>query len=371
MSQTSMSKLDIATGPSRRRFPSLTAFGAIVKARNMEFVRDKGSFFWNLFFPFFLILVLTFIFAGGGSAVFTVGTIGNVPEDFPLFTREGVEHINYSEKETAEADILDRIRKHQLNMYINFEENVYYVNNSSAGADILRSLINIDTSLPQSSSNSFGLRESQVVGEPIPYTDWLAPGIIGMNLMFSCLFGVGYVLVRYRKNGVLKRIKATPVSALNFVSAQAASRYIIVLISVAVTFGGVNLIVRFLTRGSWLLVKGSWFDLLLITSLGIVCMISLGLLFAARIKSEELAGGLMNLVTFPMMMLSGIFFSLDNTPQIVQQISRIIPLTHLVEGARAIMLEGANLLAILPNILYLGILSAVLLLVSALLFKWE
>jgi hypothetical protein len=124
-----------------------------------------------------------------------------------------------------------------------------------------------------------------------------------MNMMFSCLFGVGFVLVRYRKNGVLKRMKATPVSPLNFVSAQAVSRLMIVLITSVVVFSGTNLFLRFVMKGSWL-------NLLLLTALSIMCMIALGLVFASRIKSEELASGLLNLVTFPMLILSGVFFSL-------------------------------------------------------------
>ncbi|MCK7471115.1 MAG: ABC transporter permease [Desulfomicrobium escambiense] len=75
------------------------------------------------------------------------------------------------------------------------------------------------------------------------------PGVIGMNMMFSSLFGVGYVIVRYRKNGVLKRLKATPVHALNFVAAQAASRLVIVLLTSVFVFAGTNLLLRFMMRG--------------------------------------------------------------------------------------------------------------------------
>ena len=161
--------------------------------------------------------------------------------------------------------------------------------------------------------STFGLRESGVSGEPIRYVDWIMPGILGMNMMFSCLFGVGFILVRYRKNGVLKRMKATPISALTFLSAQAISRFIIVIIASAVVYFGTNLFFNFSMNGSWL-------NLLLVLSLGILCMISLGLIFSARIKNEELAGGLLQLVTWPMMMLSGIFFSIENAPPFVQSI---------------------------------------------------
>ncbi len=190
------------------------------------------------------------------------------------------------------------------------------------------------------------------------------PGIIGMNMMFSCLFGIGFVLVRYRKNGVLKRFKATPVSAINFVSAQAASRLLIVIITSVLVFAGTNAFLGFTMNGSYL-------NLLLVTTLAIVSMISIGLVFASRLKSEELASGLMNLVTFPMLILSGVFFSLEGTPQILQSVAQILPLTHFVDAARAIMLDGAGFLEVAPNMLYLGVISVVLLFVSSLMFRWE
>ncbi|MFO8041565.1 MAG: ABC transporter permease, partial [Alkalispirochaeta sp.] len=111
--------------------------------------------------------------------------------------------------------------------------------------------------------------------------------------------------------------------------------------------------------------------LLLLTTLAILCMIAVGLVFASRIKSEELAGGLLNLVTFPMIILSGVFFSLEGTPRIMQRVSRALPLTHFTEGARAIMIEGAGLAQVAPNLLFLAVLTAVLLVVAAGLFRWE
>ncbi|MBC8452806.1 MAG: ABC transporter permease [Spirochaetes bacterium] len=185
-----------------------------------------------------------------------------------------------------------------------------------------------------------------------------------MNMLFSCLFGVGFVIVRYRKNGVLKRIKATPVTPLMFISAQMVSRFIIVIITSVVVFAGTNIFLGFT-------MKGSYFTLLLITGLAILCMISLGLIFAARIKSEELASGLMNLVTFPMIIFSGVFFSLEGLPKILQTFSKIFPLTHFVEGARDIMLEGALLVEVLPNVLPLAGMTILFLGIASLIFIWD
>jgi ABC transporter DrrB family efflux protein len=206
--------------------------------------------------------------------------------------------------------------------------------------------------------------QQAVSGAPIRYVDQLVPGVIAMNVMFGAVFGVGWVLVRYRKNGVLKRMKATPVSAFLFVSAQGVSRFLIVLSTSVLVYFGTNLFLHFRMDGSYL-------DLLLLLALGILSMIALGLAFATRLKSEEVANGLLNLVTFPMMLFSGVFFSLEGTPQILQNVAQFLPLTHFIQAARGIMLQGWGLAQITPDLLFLGGFTAVCLALAAWLFKWE
>lgn len=349
-------------------------FAAIYKARTMEFVRDRGTFFWNLLFPVVLVFGFAFAFSGQDQTLFTVGILGEPAEEFAFMEIEQIEFIRYGTEDgenTTGADaasggsdltadeVVERVRRHQLDMVLDFESGRYYVNRQSANGPVLRRLLE-----SAGGAGEVSLQEEAVSGEPIRYVDWVVPGIIGMNMMFSCLFGVGFVIVRYRKNGVLKRLKATPVSAFTFISAQAASRLVIVVITSAAVYAGTNAFLNFMMNGSYLL-------LLLLTTLAILCMIAVGLVFASRIKSEELAGGLLNLVTFPMIILSGVFFSLEGTPRIMQQVSRALPLTHFTEGARAIMIEGAGLAQVAPNLLFLAVLTAALLVVAAWLFRWE
>jgi ABC-2 type transport system permease protein len=329
-------------------------FNAIVKARTMEFVRDRGTFFWNLLFPVLLVFGFAFAFSGDNQTFFKVGLIGQTTETPEFLSLDELEYINYTEDKES---VLDKLRQHQLDIVIDLDESSYYINEEAASAGLVRRLLNTD---PWGA----GLSERQVSGEAIRYVDWFVPGVIGMNMMFSCLFGVGFVIVRYRKNGVLKRLKATPVSALSFISAQAVSRLVIVLITSVFVFIGTNFFLGFVMKGSFL-------NLLLVALLGVLCLISMGLVFASRIKSEELASGLINLFTFPMMLLSGIFFSLEGTPAIVQNISKIFPLTHFVDAARNIMLEGAGLLEILPNLTVLAALTGFFLLLSSMMFRWE
>ncbi|MBU0926618.1 MAG: ABC transporter permease [Spirochaetes bacterium] len=339
----------------------LKQFAALYKARTMEFVRDRGTFFWNLLFPVFIVLGMAFAFSGGDETLFKVGVVGT-PDGSPrLLGMEQVQAIPYADAESA----LQRLERHQIDFVLDFNRATYAINGESSKGRFVRDLFSAQQAAGAGATAPARLFEEVVVsGRATRYVDWLVPGVIGMNMMFSSLFGVGYVIVRYRKNGVLKRFKATPVGALNFVSAQAASRLVIVLLTSVFVFSGTNMFLRFMMRGSYL-------NLLLLTTVGILCMISLGLVFASRMRSEEMAGGVLNVVTFPMLALSGVFFSLEGSPTILRTISRVFPLTHFIEGARAIMIDGAGLVQILPNLLVLGGLTAAFLALSAALFKWE
>ena len=330
----------------------MTRFRAILHARNMEFIRDRGTFIWSIAFPVLLVFGFAFAFRGGDGDIFSVGYLGEATDNLAFFELEHIDFIPYADAE----DALSKVRFHQIDLLIDTDVGTFFINESSPEGDVARQLF--------VSMHGDQFEQQTVTGKPIRYVDWFVPGIIGMNIMFSGVFGVGFILVRYRKNGVLKRLKATPVSKLQFVSAQVVSRFLIVLASSVVVFAGTNLALKFMMQGSFLL-------LLSLTMLAVICMISLGLLFATRIKTEELASGLINLITLPMVGISGVFFSLEGSPPILRTVSKFFPLTHFIEGARAIMLEGAGIVELAPNLLVLAGFTVLFLATGSLLFRWE
>jgi ABC-type multidrug transport system permease subunit len=194
--------------------------------------------------------------------------------------------------------------------------------------------------------------------------NWLLPGILGMNLMFSCVFGVGYVVLRYRKNGFLKRLNATPLTAFEFLTAQVLSRLVLTMLVTSLLYIGIATMIRFHSNGSPLL-------LILLLFMGSLSMIAFGLTIAARFASEELVSGLLNLLTWPMMLLSGVWFSLEGSPEWVQWVAKIFPLTHVLDAARAIMLDGAGIAAIAPDLLYLAVTAIAFLAFGAWSFRWR
>ena len=330
---------------------------AVLKARNLEFVRDRSAMSWSIIIPFVLVFGLGLIFSRGDADQYTVAVIGTpaaemTADTHPFFATRFINFVAVDDVDAAVA----QISRHQFDLLIEPRTPLrYWINpDSPAGYIVERLLLQSDA-----------LAEQQAVaGEPVRYVDWLVPGILGMNLMFGCLFGVGYVIVRYRKNGFLKRLHATPLSAFEFIVAQALSRLILTIAVAIFVFLCVKLLLD-------IRMDGSYWTLLLVAVLGCTALISLSLVIAARISSEEFAGGLLNLFSFPMMLLSGVFFSLEGSPQWLQGVAQALPLTQMLIAARAVMIDGAGLAQIAPQLVVLTAMTAVFLAFGSWLFRWR
>lgn len=333
---------------------------AIFSARNREFVRDRGTMAWNLVLPVVLLFGLSFAFSGDGRDQYTVGILQDSEElDASLHPFLQTRFINFVVV-SDEPDAFSKIERHQLDLLLQLgERNRYWINPESPKGYFAERLL-----LQSESVSDDSIERAQISGAEIRYVDWVLPGILGMNMMFSCLFGVGYVVVRYRKNGFLKRLRATPLRPLEFIIAQIASRMVLIMAITVFVYTGTHLILD--TR-----MEGSYLTLLLIAMAGAICLVSLGLLVAARVSSEELAGGLLNMINWPMMLLSGVWFSLEGAGPVIQNVAKVFPLTHVLESARAVMLDGATLIEIAPHLVALALMSALFLAIGAAIFRWN
>ncbi|MDX2348963.1 MAG: ABC transporter permease [Porticoccus sp.] len=328
---------------------------ALWMARNREYYRDKGSLFWSFVATPFIVIVLAVAFSSESQAVFRAGLlIPSSSTQISTFTEEpAIQLIEYTDAQEA----LRRVRFHQLDILITTETPLrYWVNPESAKGRLLEKLLISDTTGPW--------QREEIKGQPIRYIDWVIPGILAMNMMFSGLWGIGYVIVRYRKNGVLKRLQATPLRAWQFLLSQAFSRLFIMLSVTLLVFIVCDVFLDFMMVGSHLL-------LLLIAIVGNLAIISLSLLMAARTASEELANGLLNLISVPMLLLSELWFSLDDAPQWLQDFSLMLPLTHLVKAARRVMLEGAGFTDIIPQLGVLVIMTLLFVTLAGIMFRWH
>ena len=206
--------------------------------------------------------------------------------------------------------------------------------------------------------------EEKVTEPGARYVDFLVPGLIGMNLMGSGLWGLGFTVVMARSRKILKRFAATPMRRSHYLFSFMLSRLVFLVVEVAAIIVFAWLVFGFTVRGSWL-------SLALMTMLGGFTFSGIGLLVAARPTTIEGVSGLMNLVMLPMWLLSGTFFSSERFPQVLQPFIQALPLTAINNVLRAVMNEGA---ALSSNWTPIGVLLAwcvVSFVVALKIFKWQ
>ncbi|GMG86817.1 ABC transporter permease [Biformimicrobium ophioploci] len=335
---------------------SLRNIRALFIARNKEYYRDKGSLFWSFLVPPLIVAVIGFAFSRQDPAIFSVGVLGAPQAEAPpVLQQDYIRTIYYDDLNRATT----QLRYQQLDLLYDPQAGKYWINPRSVNGKAVEKLLRVPADSPQMS-----MERAEVPGRAIRYVDWVIPGVLGMNMMFSALFGVGYVIVRYRKNGVLKRLQATPVKPAEFLLAQALSRLCILLIVSTIVFIVCKLMVNFL-------MLGSYSTLYIIAICGNLALIALALIIAARTASEEAANGILNFFSFPMLLLSGVWFSLDQAPEWLQGVAAVFPLTHMVSAARSVMLEGATLADVAPQLGILLAMTIVFLIIAATLFRWR
>lgn len=333
---------------------ALKRFLAVFHARNLEFLRDRSTLIWNILFPVVLIGGVALIFGQGGNSVFRVGLLSDLDAytSPPRVTR--LEEVRAIPMQDA-AHALKLLHRHELHMVLDVDQQQYWINETSAEGAVLEELLSFRD--PE-------YRRQLITGRDVRYVDWMMPGVLAMNIMFACMFGVGYTLVRYRRLGVLRRLYATPLSTLEFLAAQVASRLLLVLLVTSILLIGGRLVLD-------VVMTGTWWRLAVVSLAGGLTLVSLALLIAARSQSVELTSGLINMGTWPMIFLSSAWFTIEGAPGWVQGLAQCLPLTHLVEAMRAIMLDNASLWQIRDHLLVLGLQLIVFLGLAVALFNWQ
>jgi len=182
---------------------------AVWIARNLEFLRDRSTLIFNFLFPLALVIAFAVIFGGEARSLFKIGVIAeaNATLDGQLHPFLGTKHVDFYAVDPAALDqAVRKVERHEADLLLDLRGGTrYWVNTDSPKGYLAEKLL-----LEAASGDA---HREPVTGGAVRYVDWLLPGILGMNMMFSCLFGVGYVVVRYRKSGFLRRLSATPVTA--------------------------------------------------------------------------------------------------------------------------------------------------------------
>jgi len=196
------------------------------------------------------------------------------------------------------------------------------------------------------------------------YIDFLIPGLLGMNLMGSAIWSMGFAIVDARRKKLLKRLVASPMPRPYYLLSFLLSRIFLLVVEVAALVGFGALLFHVPVRGSLVDLAG----LCLLSSLSFS---ALGLLLASRARTIEAASGLMNLVMMPMWIASGVFFSSQKFPDVMQPVIKALPLTAVIDALRANMLQGANLAQIAPQVAIIAFWLVVCFALALKLFRWR
>ena len=341
------------------------ALVALTRARVLEFIREPEAVFWVFAFPIIMAVVLGFAFREHAPEKLPVGVAGEPGAAAAFAARSLKSQALKTSVYGRLEDGLQALRTGKIALLVeNRDPLVYHFDPTRPDARLAR--LEVDDAIQRAAGRADPVRsrEEAMHEKGSRYIDFLLPGILGLNLMGTGIWGIGFGIVNARLKKTLKLMTATPMRKSDFLLAQILSRLFFLLLEIAVilTFGVLAFGVP---------IRGSLTLLLATALLGALSFAGLGLLVAARAKTLEAASGLMNLVMVPMWLLSGVFFSAERFPKAAQPLIRALPLTALNDALRAVMLEGRALPSIAAQVVLLAAWGLVSFGVALKIFRWQ
>lgn len=332
-------------------------------ARLRLFFREPSTVFWSFGFPIVLSIALGVAFRNRPPEAVRVA-IEDGPKAREIHDQlEKSPDVKAEVLSAAEAGAALRVGRAAL-VVVPGAPNAYTFDPTRPESRLARAVVDDALQRAAGRADAFAAGEKTISEPGSRYIDFLLPGIIGVNIMSSGMWGIGYVIVETRTRKLLKRMLATPMKRSHFLLSFVAMRVFFLAIELPVLLLFGTLAFNIQLRGSLALFTGLSF-------LGALAFAGVGLLVASRAQNTETVGGLINLVMMPMFIGSGVFFSTGNFPDSVQPILRVLPLTALNDSLRAVMNEGAGFAAVAPQV---GILCAVAALtfgVALRIFRWS
>lgn len=342
----------------------------LTRARLLEFVREPEGLFWSFVFPVLLALALGIAFRS------------RPPEPARVAVVEGAAAVHVldalSRTDGVEARLLgaeaaeDALRTGRIDLVVVATEGaaggapslVLRGDPGRAEARLARALVVEGLHRASGAAEPITVRGEDIHEPGSRYIDFLVPGLIGLNLLGSGMWGIGFAVVWARTRKLLKRLAATPMRKSHYLASFALSRLLFLALEVValVAFARILFDVR---------VRGSLLALAVVTVLGSACFAALGLLVAARPRTIEGVSGWINVVMLPMWLLSGTFFSAERFPPAFQPLIQVLPLTAVNDALRAVMNDGAGLLAVGGELIIVAAWTVACFAVSLRIFRWQ
>ncbi|MEZ6140544.1 MAG: ABC transporter permease [Zavarzinella sp.] len=343
-----------------------SAIWELTRARIREFFREPAAVFWVYCFPLLIALALGIAFRERPVERITVDidptglSEAKIAETTQLLQQDSRLVVR-----TATADWQKQLAAGKTDLIIAPKDTGY----------LFWDEVNRPESvLARHAVEAILLRQANASGPPIEtkhleqpgsrYIDFLLPGLLGMNLMGGGLWGIGFVIADMRVRKLLKRFLATPMVRRDFLLSIMFSRLIFTIpeVLVLLLFGYLLFDVRN---------QGTLLELITVICLGGFCFGGLGLLVASRVKTIESVSGLMNAVMLPMYVVSGVFFSSERFPEIVQPLIKVLPLTALIDSLRGVMLEGKHLTQLMQEIIIMLAWGGIGFVIALRIFRWK
>jgi len=338
------------------------------------YMRFPEAVFWLIAFPILLLIGLGLLF---GTAPDTKPKLIwsqvqlSSPEDVKL--RQALDEVGLTVEVLPPEQAELRWNDGKLPALLEYQNGHYSlrVNSSMKEQGMLIASL-VQQAVLMNQVRAFGVME--VVRVPVitmstdadhdrSYVEYLLPGLLGLNLLMMGVFSVGMVDVTMRAKGGYKRLATTPLPRYVYLAAQLSSRIVMVIVSsILVMLVGAFL---FHTHN-----QGSYLSLLLLAMLGAACFASLGYLLASFARNIEGYGGIANIVVLPLMMISGVYFSLDAAPTWLQRGADYLPLTPLIKTLRAVFNDGASLFSQGPSLILLVGWTAIFFVLAVKRFRW-
>lgn len=331
--------------------------------RLREYLREPEALFWSFLFPILMTCALGVAFSSSSAARILVGVVAGPGSDEVI---TALQHDARFTIRTVASDAVDRtIREGAAAVVIVPGEPVTY-RYDEARSESQAARLAVDEALQRAAGrvDAFTPTHTPISAVGSRYIDWLIPGLLGMGIMSTGMWSVGFSIATARNRKLLKRLAATPMVRGYFLASFVASRFVFLVLETVV-----------LMVFAWLAfdvtVRGSLVTFAVVCVVGALTFGGMALLVASRARSVEALSGLMNFVMLPMWLLSGIFFAATNFPDMMQPFIQSLPLTALIDALRDVTNNGDSLVAVLPD---LGILTAwgVTSFAAALrLFRWQ
>lgn len=346
--------------------PKLHPLIELTATRVREFLREREAVFWVFIFPVLMTFALGIAFRNTAPDKTPVA----IEATTDARANEVAQLLSASPDLTAtvlsSTEATQALRSGKVSIVVRpVNDSIEYRFDPTRPESRTARLI-VDDALQRGEGRADVVRvgEEKVTEPGARYVDFLVPGLIGMNLMGSGLWGLGFTVVIARSRKILKRFAATPMRRSHYLFSFMLSRLVFLVVEVAAIIAFAWLVFDFTVRGSWL-------SLTLITMLGGFTFSGIGLLVAARPTTIEGVSGLMNLIMLPMWLLSGTFFSSERFPQVLQPFIKALPLTALNNVLRGVMNEGSGLSSSWAPIGVLLAWCLVSFVVALKIFKWQ